>query len=361
MRILIDIGHPAHVHLFRNLALEMQQQGHAILFTCRRRKHVLELLKHYGFRYKCFGNQYKTPPGKIAGLIEFDIKSLITGIGFKPDIFLSHGSMYAAHAAFLLRKPHISLEDTFNSEQVRLYKPFTKAILTGDYDHPLMHSPKVIKYAGYHELAYLHPNRFTPDKSVLHELGVTADQPYVIMRFVGWQATHDKGHSGISDENKMEAVKAFTKHAKVFITSEAALPDELEPYRILLKPHRLHDAIAFSSLVFGEGFTMLTEAALLGVPSVLISSMNCLYLKDIQQNFGLAYNFSASGHDQIQAIIKGLELLQDKNACSQWLENRQKMLASKIDVTAFLVWFIENWPHSLRTSRQNPDFPNRFK
>ena len=28
MRVLIDIGHPAHVHLFTHFALEMQSKGH---------------------------------------------------------------------------------------------------------------------------------------------------------------------------------------------------------------------------------------------------------------------------------------------------------------------------------------------
>ena len=35
MRILIDIGHPAHVHIFKNFAHEMEKRGHELLFTCR--------------------------------------------------------------------------------------------------------------------------------------------------------------------------------------------------------------------------------------------------------------------------------------------------------------------------------------
>lgn len=32
------------------------------------------------------------------------------------------------------------------------------------------------------------------------------------------------------------------------------------------------------------------------------------------------------------------------------------MLADKIDVTAFLVWFIENWPESFKIMKENPDY-----
>src|SRR5690606_31081569 len=132
MNILIDIGHPAHVHLFKNFAFEMQKRGNEILFTCREKEFEIELLEHYGFNYNSFGKKYYSSPGKLWGMFEFSLKEFITGLKFKPDLLISHGSMYTAFASRLLNKPHISLEDTFNFEQIRLYKPFTNVILTGD-------------------------------------------------------------------------------------------------------------------------------------------------------------------------------------------------------------------------------------
>ncbi len=184
-------------------------------------------------------------------MLKFDIKEFLTGLKFKPDVFLSHGSMYAAHAAFLLGKPHISLEDTFNFEQIRLYKPFSRTILTSDYEH-LLNSSKAIRYAGYHELAYLHPKRFVPDIRVLDELGVKENERYIILRFVSWNASHDHGHKGISYGNKIKAVKEFSKFARVFISSESELPVDLKRYKINIEPHRMHDAMAYASLIFGE-------------------------------------------------------------------------------------------------------------
>ena len=37
------------------------------------------------------------------------------------------------------------------------------------------------------------------------------------------------------------------------------------------------------------------------------------------------------------------------------------MLADKIDVTAFLVWFVENYPQSFQIMKENPDYQLRFK
>ena len=360
MRLLIDIGHPAHVHLFKHFAWEMQAKGHEVFFTCREKEFEIYLLEKYGFTYRSFGKKYSSKIGKLWGLIEFDLKEIYAGLDFKPDIFLSHGSMYAAQAAFLLRKPHISLEDTFNLEQVNLYKPFTQAILTADYDHPLK-SEKVIPYSGYHELAYLHPNRFTPDKSVLDELGVNENEKYVIMRFVSWEATHDAGHKGISMENKIRAVREFEKYARIFITSEASPPGELHKYKITIAPDRIHDAVAFSSLIYGESATMASEGAVLGTPGIYLDNTGRYYTRQQEVDYGLVFNFTESDDDQKRSIQKGLDILREKKPSCIWAAKREQMLKDKIDTTAFLVWFVENYPKSFKIMKENPAYQQRFK
>ena len=74
MKILIDIGHPAHVHLFKNFALEMIAKGNYVLFTVRDKEHERYLLDINGFRYKSLGKHYNSIPGKILGLFIFNLK-----------------------------------------------------------------------------------------------------------------------------------------------------------------------------------------------------------------------------------------------------------------------------------------------
>ena len=93
MRILIDIGHPGHVHLFKNFARYMIEKGHEVLFTCREKEFEVFLLKKYGFEYRSFGRKYRTTFGKFFGLIKFDILETLTALKLKPDVFLSCGSM----------------------------------------------------------------------------------------------------------------------------------------------------------------------------------------------------------------------------------------------------------------------------
>ncbi len=360
MNILIDIGHPAHVHLFKNFAWAMVKKGHSIFFTCREKEFEIYLLEKYGFEYKSFGKKYKSGFGKIWGMIEFDIKELISGLKIKPDLLLSHGSIYAAHTSFLLRKPHISFEDTFNFEQIRLYLPFTNVVLTGNYDHPSLNK-KEIKYDGYHELAYLHPNYFTPDKNILTELNVKENDKYVIIRFVSWQATHDAGHKGISLKNKINAVNEFARYAKVFISAETELPYELKEYEINISPHRMHDAMYYSTLIYGESATMASEGAVLGVPAIYIDNTSRPYTLEQEKKYGLVYNFSESEDDQLRALEKAIELLKKQHLKEEWKKRQQKMLADKIDVTAFMVWFVANYPKSISVIRGNSNYKQRFR
>lgn len=360
MNVLIDIGHPAHVHVTKHFAREMQEKGHRVLFTCRQKEFIIQLLEAEGFQYVSFGAKYTTTFKKIWGLLKFDWKMLKVSRRFKPDIFVSLGSMYAAQVSAILGKPHISIEDTYNMEQVRLYRPFTNLILTGDYDHPVMSKTREFRMAGYDELAYLHPRRFTPDPSVLNDLGVAPGEKYAVVRFVAWNASHDRGHRGISFENKVKAVKAFAQHGKVFLSSEGGLPDELAAYKLPVPPSRIHDVIAYASLVFGESSTMAEEAAMLGVPSVFLNDAGTCYTTHLEKDWQLMYNLTESEEDQQKAIRLGVELLSGDNR-TLWEERRERMLKDRIDVTAFLCWIVENYPRSLEELKQNPDYQYNFR
>lgn len=361
MNILIDIGHPAHVHYYKKFVKEIIKYDFCVLFTCQNKEMTIKLLDYYNFKYIKLGRPYKSLVGKIWGLFFFTFKIFFISIKFKPNIYLN-ASMYSAIVARLLGKPHISLEDTFNMEQVKLYRPFTHCILTGDYEHPPM-GKKEISYSGYQELLYLNPNRFDPDKSILQELGVLLDEKYVILRFVSWNASHDFGHKGISFQNKLKAVNEFLKYGKVFISSESLLPEELQPYQIPIPPERMHDALAFASLLWGESFTMPAECSILGVPSIINHNTTSYYLKEQEEKYGLCFNYTESMEDQNKAIAKGIELLKrdKKELHIEWQQKRERMLKDKIDVTAFLVWFVKNYPQSKKIMQENPDYQWKFK
>src|SRR5689334_17420034 len=57
MRLLIDILHPTHVHIFRNLIAEMCQRGHTLHVTMREKDVSKELLEQYGLDYEVLSRQ----------------------------------------------------------------------------------------------------------------------------------------------------------------------------------------------------------------------------------------------------------------------------------------------------------------
>ena len=53
MRILVDINHPAHVHLFKNLIWLLQRRGHHVRVTARQKDVTCDLLDALGIKYVC--------------------------------------------------------------------------------------------------------------------------------------------------------------------------------------------------------------------------------------------------------------------------------------------------------------------
>ncbi len=276
---------------------------------------------------------------------------------FNPDIFIGFGSIRGPHAAFLLGKKSINFTDTeHEKEQILLYKYFVNTICTPScYMRDL--GPKQIRFNSYKELAYLHPNYFSPDPSVLDELNLRKTDRFFILRLVSWDASHDVGHHGIG--NKIELIKELEKYGRVLISSESPLEEKLQKYRITLPPNKLHDLLSYSTLYIGEGATIATEAAVLGVPSIFISSLagKLGYLEELEQRYGLVYSFT----DQKNALDRSIALLQNNNLKNEWKQKRNKLLEEKIDMNAFMTWFAENYPESVNIIKKDPDFQEQFR
>lgn len=359
MTIFIDIGHPAHVHYFKNLISQLSQGIHQFVVTARNKEIAHYLLNQLEINYFSRGSGSSGTIGKLIYMVKADFQLLKIALKEKPDLFLSFGSPYAAQVSSLLGKDHIALDDTENASLGQLfYKPFSECILSPscfEKDFGAKH----IKFNSYMELSYLHPNVYKADKSALEYLDIQEDQIYTIMRFVGWEAAHDIGHNGLSVKNKIKAVKVFEKFGKVFISSESELPADLRSYKVDLPAEKIHDVLAFASLFYGESATMASESAVLGTPAIYLDNEGRGYTREQQDRYGLVQNFTESEEDQLKSIDKGVDILQDGNK-KEWKKKKQKLLSEKIDLTAFLVWFISNYPLSKKKVEQSPSIMEDF-
>lgn len=331
-KVLFDIGHPGHVHLFKHLARLLMVDGAQVLFTSRVKEHEMALIAHEGFDHVSFGPHYRSLTGKLWGLLRYDLAMLRTGLRFRPDLIVGHGTIYGAHASPLLRAKCLAIEDTGNMEQVRLWRPFVDAILTPKVLNKDL-GPKQVRYDSYHELAYLHPEFYMPDPGILDWLKVAPDEPYAILRFVSWNATHDVGLKGLSVDEKVELVRRLSGRMKVFITSERGVPSELEPYVMKIPPERFHHALRFARIVITEGTTTGAEAAVLGVPVVFVSTYRAAHLHEME-GFGLVRN-TTNGPEAFAALETMLS-----GPPSTYRQRASAFIATKVNATRFYHQFI---------------------
>jgi hypothetical protein len=362
MRYLFDIGHPAEVHTFKNVIWKLKKKGHPILVTARDKDITFYLLDFYKIPYISTGKNLRSKAGKIYSLIRNDLLIFKEVIRFKPDIIVNFFSPFAAHAGKILGKPVIGFHDTEHANiSVKLAKPFTDTIVVPSCYYRKYPGKKVIKFKGNFELAYLHPNFFTPGPSVLKILKIKKNEKFCIVRFVSHTSLHDFGYRGLSMEAKREAVKQLSKRARVFISSETQLPPDLKPYEIKLPPEKMHDAIHFADLLYGESSTMASESAVLGIPAIFLYFKKIGYINEEEKKYGLIFNYSNSKKDQEKSISKGIELLSAPGIKKQWQGMRKKMLSDTINVTAFMEWFIENYPESEEIMSKDANFQIKFK
>jgi len=345
MKILFEANHPAHVHFFKNTIWNLEGRGHEVLIEARDKEVTLALLEAYKLNYKVVGHHYKSLAKKAYGLLKTDLKLLKIARDFKPDILVGRGSVYLAHLSALINKPYIAFVDTEHAKLMAwLTFPFTDVILTPSCFKKKINSKKHLKFDGYKELAYLHPSYFKPDSTMLDDLGLSKEDKFIIMRFVSWGASHDIGDKGFT--NKEEVVKSLERYGRVLITSEKKLSSKLEKYKITVAPEKIHHFLYFADLYIGESATMATESAVLGTPAIFVSTSRRGYTDELEEKYGMVFTFSEPKGMQEKALIKAIEILEDNNSKKECQNKREKLIKEKIDVTAWMTEFIENYPES---------------
>ncbi|MGA1867802.1 MAG: DUF354 domain-containing protein [bacterium] len=340
MRILIDLCHPAHVHFFKYAIRQWQSRGDQVILTARDKDITLALLDHYSFTYSVLSKI--TPYGRKTHyrffrefvLRESRLFKVIRRL--KPHVVTAIGGAFIAPVCTLANVPSVVFTDTEHVFIDRfLTYPLASLICTPDCFNKKA-GPRQVRYPGLHELAYLHPRRFTPDPELVRKAGIDPEQKYCILRFVSWQAHHDIGQQGFADNLKFTFVQEIARYAVPYITSEEPLPQEFEPYRLKIPFHHIHHVMAYASLCVGEGATMASESAILGVPAVYINSLRLGYI-DMLTDFGLVRQAQSTAY----ALEHCISWLTDPQAKEKYRSTLKKMLADKIDMTDYIVRTIE--------------------
>lgn len=289
-RILFEINHPKHFHQFKHV-FRLLRSDCEIKIIARDKDVVLDLLNDSGYDFEEFGMNTKGLGEKV-----FSVPRILARYNqivkkFKPDLIVSRSSPFAALVSLGKKYKTVVFPD---SEVVMLNNRFT--IPLSDYvitpsTYQLNHGKNHFRLNGFFENAYLDPKYFKHDPTVLDDAGLSKNEKYFILRFVGWNANHDLRHSGFTVNQKFELVTNLSPYGKVFISSESKLPEELLPYKVNINPSKMHSLLYTASLYIGDSQTMATEASLLGTPAIryntFVGSNDMSNFINLEQKFGL--------------------------------------------------------------------------
>lgn len=339
MRVLVEVLHPAHVHFFRNAIATWKARGDHVLVLSREKEVANHLLRGYGIEFESISRLGSNKLQLLSEMLVRDVRMTRRALSFRPDVLVGIMGVTIAQVGRLIRKPAIVFYDTEIARVTnRVVYPLAHSVCT-----PVSYRGKVrgnhVTYPGYHELAYLHPNRFTPDRSVVERGGVDPDRDFFIARFVSWQASHDVGYKALDLELKRSLVRKLAARGRVLISSEGPLPADLEPFRFRAPPEDILHYLAFSRMIIGDSATMSSEAAVLGVPAIYISDAVHGYLEEEERRYGLVFNFTLSrAHEAPQKLD---ELLAMPNLRAVMAERREKLLSERIDTTTWLLDYVD--------------------
>lgn len=346
MRLLFDILHPTHVHVFRNTIAELTARGHEVHVTMREKDVTKELLDQHQLPYETISTQRSGLGGLGLELAERSARLWRSVSRFRPDFLVGCMGPSIAPVGRLQRllgpaRPRVAV--FYDTEMARLTNsfvyPLADYVCTADCYQGSVRGNH-LTYPSYQQLAYLHPRRFTPDPEVVKAAGIDPASRYFVVRFVAYQSSHDVGVDSIPLSKKLDLIRALTQHGRVLVSSEKPLPRELQSFGLRLPASHLHHVLGFASLLAGESATMASEAACLGVTAAYISPHGRGYTDEQEQRYGLVHNFTGTrfGTDWARAVE---ELAADPGIVDRARRARRQLLTEKIDLTAWIVEFLE--------------------
>ncbi len=351
MKYLFDIGHPAHVHLFKNTIKYLLDDGHVVKICAHNKEVTFSLLDYNSF-------EYSSRPGSKKGLIKKTVFFFIIIYRLlriinkeKPDLLIGGvGNAYVAVAGWMSRTPSIIFDDTEHSKVELIFvKRFASHILSPDCymkDFGIKH----LRYPSYHEFAYLHPNNFSSLKPNNY-----SKREYIIIRKVSWNASHDVGQKGISTNYLDKIIEKYQKNYQIMISAEENIDIKYDKYLLDIVPHEIHSLLKYASLYIGEGVTMASECVALGVPAIFVNTLELGYANEQEKAYKLLYNYRTD-----EGVIEKADDLLSRSKNENEIFHLS-MLKDKIDLASFMNWFIDNYPESTQIMKDNPSYQYNFK
>lgn len=359
MKYLFFFVHPSKFHVFKHTINQLIENGHQVDVMITSKDVLEDLVKNEGWNYTNIfpeGRKMKNIPAYVS-----------SGINFFRTIYrlyrLTKGKQYDLFVTDDLlvyigrfKKVHTIV---FNDDDLDIVKQFS--LVLSQADHVLSpditrlgkYEKKKISFPGYKELAYLHPNVFSPNINVVKSFNPEL-KPYFILRLVSLRSYHDVGMKGLSDDNVLVLISLLEKYGKVYISSEETLTERFEKYRLNIQPSEIAHVIYYAQIFVGDSQTMTSEAAVLGTPAFRCNDFvgKISVMEEKEEVYGLSHNFKPSEFEEMLLQID--DLLKTEDFKLAYTKKRDKMLEDKIDLSAFMYELFLNFKQ--KTTFEQKDF-----
>ena len=363
-KLLLYFGHPAQFMMLRQSIKILKQKDWQIKIIIKTKDVLETLLKDSGFEYQNILQQVRSDNlfSIFTAVLKRDIKMLRIVRKFRPDLMVGTDPSIA-HIGWLLNIPAITIVEDDHmviKNLVRLTYPFTTNILCPEVCQVGKYDKKKIGYAGYMKLGYLHPKVFTVNEEITKSYQLP--DRFVLIRLSALNAYHDKGIGGIDSQilDKILNICLLNDY-EVKISSEFALEERYEKFRLKIRIVDMHHVLYAATLLVSDSQSMSVEASVLGIPNIRFSGFagRISVLEELEHKYDLSFGIPAN---QKEELFRKLEnLLQEQNLKDKFREKKEKMLAEKINLTAFLSWFIEDYPQSVHKLETDKEFQFNFR
>jgi predicted glycosyltransferase len=340
MKVLFYFVHPSKFHLFKNTFENLDKQNIEYDIIIANKDVLSTLLTENNYKFiDIFPNGRSK---KLPFIFNAPINLLITLFRLykiirkkKYSVFISDDVI--SFLGKLTKTPTITFTDNDldTIPKLKIIFKFSDYILAPTSTKLNEFESKKLGFKGPKAIAHLHPKYFSIDKSIIENYGLN-NKKLCIIRVAKLNASHDMiGNPGITDEHLETILSFLPSDYEVIISAERELLAEHQKYVRQIKPNDFTHVMAHAHFYIGDSTTMAIEAAVLGVPNIIINkvSENLGILKEMR-DINHITNYYSSFEDSKEKFI---ELVNNPNLKKEFQKNMDLFYEYTDDFNEYLL------------------------
>jgi hypothetical protein len=316
--VVIDIAHYPHVNFYKHAIEALKEKNVNVLVILRSRGKLVSI-----FQKECpdvphvlIGKHRQSLFGKMSSIIIRDLAFLnyLRNIDF--EVGTGVGSIALAHTTRFFGKPSILFGDDIE-EKLSHYLGHYWATWDVRPKCVPVQGKNLLKYNGFKELAYLHPNHFTPDEKALEPYTLNPYE-YVFIREVSSASLNYRRLKMGKLANILDYLKK--EDLKILLSIEdKTLINLFKEYCIILKEplEDIHSLLSYALFTVSSGDSIARESCLIGTPAIYtggrdmainneLIKRSCMFKADETDSIINMINYIIDNHlkKEVEAKIK---------------------------------------------------------